>query len=267
MLRGLFSWCRKLGVRPVNADGKIMEDTLIKNTMVIRLILLAAAAVGTITTASLCASNIFNVFWERPDWPLAASWYALLLPATTGVLSLGALFEATRTFYRGEPERLLDATPYVVLTALSSIGWASAVYVDTSVAYAVGTGFLGAAVVGAVAVHMSARAWRNGRHVVLVDAFASSLVVTTAFGTCVMGVATAQAMPNDALFKSTLLEHVSIHLPTALLTTLVVLHSRDPLLPLLAAASVASLESWTVLAVAAPLYLVLSGYAIVKRTV
>lgn len=234
-----------------------------KKTMIAQTAILFAAAVTTGVIVTLGSVNIFEWVWDRSDWPLRpVVWYPVLLPATTAVLGLGSLVTCVQSVRRNEPDRLLDAAPYVAVVAAAIVGWAMSVFV--TVTYAVSAAFAASAAVASVAVYIKARAWRNGRNVVIVDAFASSLVATTTIGAALCSVAAVQNMPTP-LLDSRVVVDVSIHVPVAFLTALIVIRSHDPLLPLLAAAGIAAFEAWTVLIFAAPAHGILAAYAVLER--
>jgi hypothetical protein len=231
--------------------------------MIAQTAILFAAAVTTGVIVTLGSVDIFEWVWDRSDWPLRPlGWYPVLLPATTAILGLGSLVTCVQSVRRNEPDRLIDAAPYVAVVAAAIVGWAMSVFV--TVTYAVSAAFAASAAVASVAVYMKARAWRNGRSVVVIDAFASSLVATTAIGATLCSVAAVQNMPTQILDSNVVVD-ISIHAPVALITALVVIHSHDPLLPLLAAAGIAAFEAWKVLIFAAPAHGILAAYAAVKR--
>ena len=209
-----------------------------------QLFILISSVAGVVLVSALSVSQVLPVIVDHSDWPLSLDWYVLLIPSLSVVLGVGAVLHTSRSICLHEPDRLLHATPYMACTSICVVGWSlTSLAHDKFIVYGVAAAFLVVAALCSVAVHIVTRAWRNGRRVVIVDVFASSLVVSTALGASLMSVAAAQAIPSTPLLVNKLVEHVAVHIPAALLITLLVVNTKDPIIAYIAAAGVLAYDS------------------------
>jgi hypothetical protein len=185
--------------------------------------------------------------------------------AVLGVGWLGALFT------RPKRNHIYAAIPWFALLWIVVAAWNACALLPTLNGAIADVAFAGGALVSATALLVTQGAWRRATLLGLVtiaDAFASTALTLSAFGTGVFAVALVSQLPNASTLLSVLTEDIQNLIPNitaGLVAILLTIQLHDPVAPMVAIACVATQGRAIVIVIACITYAILTSYALLVR--
>lgn len=207
-----------------------------------------------------------NATWAGAATPRAEFGYVAAATAALGVGWLGVHFAGSRAYALGRTH------PWMWLMCLGLVAWNASALLDGTVGAAVDVACMAAALGGALGIGLSQRSWRAPQRAstaaLVADAFASAAAVLITFWLAVLGMALALRVPEvvEVLGDNADAQNALPNAVTAVVVLVLVMQTRDPAAPVVAAACAATQATPLFVVFAVVLHGVLSGYTLLRRT-